>query len=146
MAFPLRTYLVAGALTLCGCGIPNDPEKGPVILLCEGQKSLVAANGEHEEERKRKFYRIDGLEHTLQQWDDEKQDFGVAISGLTISGTEMGYSRQDPIISEISSTRLVAFDRVIGKLTDKFLMSNGGSITLEANCKPVKSVAKEQKL
>jgi hypothetical protein len=130
---------------LCGCGVSSDPEKGPVILLCEGQKSLAAANGEHEKERKREFYRIDGVEHTLQQWDDENQTFGVAIPGLTISGTEMRYSRQDPVISDISSMRVVTFDRVTGRVTDEFLMSNGGAITFEASCKPIKSVADEKK-
>jgi hypothetical protein len=132
-------------LLLLSCGVPSDPERGPVILSCSGTSTAKGSNGDQERDRKREVYRIDGTKGTIEQWDDRSQSFGFARTGLTLSPTEARFSQEMPALANITSTRTVAFDRVSGTVVDENLFSNGGSIAFEATCKPVKDATSERK-
>jgi len=142
----LRMIFAIGALLgLSGCGVADDPEKGPVVLLCDGEEIAKGANGDQEQERKRQFYRINGAEGTIQTWDDSAQQFNIGSRGLTVSATEARYKREMPAIAGIASTKTITFDRVSGRVVDESVMSNGGSLRFLAACKPVKDPASAAK-
>jgi hypothetical protein len=132
-------------LILSSCGVPDDPEKGPVVLLCDGEEIANGANGDQERERKRQFYRINGVEGTIQTWDDAAQQFSIGSPGLIISPTEARYRREMLGVGGIASTKTITFDRVAGRVVDESLMSNGGSLRFLASCKPVKDPASAAK-
>ena len=140
-----RCGIVAGLALLTSCGVPSDPERGPVILSCSGSTTAKGANGDQEKERKREVYRIDGTKGTIERWDDKAQGFGSAKSGLTISPSEARFSEDMPTLAGITSTKTVTFDRVAGTVVDENLFSNGGSVSFEGSCKPVKAATSERK-
>lgn len=132
-------FILLGLISLIGCGVPSNPEKEAVILLCEGIEIVRAANGENTRDHKREFYRVDGIKHTLQTWSDEKQSFGPESPGLKISPTEMRFSQDGVILLGQVSIKEIAFDRISGRVTDELTMSNGGAIKFTAPCKPVRN-------
>lgn len=133
-------------MALSACGVATDPEKGPVILQCQGERVINAANGERETERRSEVYRIDGKQHTFAKYDRERGGFGPDYAGLTLSDTEARYASTGPIVAGIGSTSTTVFDRVSGRVTDETVMSNGGSLTFTGECKPVDSPASDRKL
>jgi hypothetical protein len=141
----MRRALLLGLLLSAGCEAPSDLEEGPVILLCKGERVVSAANGRVEREARREFYRVDGAERTLATWDDNSQSFGLPDTGLTISATEASYTRNNPPLGGLTSAKSVTFDRVAGRVKDEFILSNGGVITFEAPCEPVKDPTSGQK-
>lgn len=140
-----RCGILAGVLLLPSCGVPTDPERGPVTLSCSGTSTAKGANGDQERDRKREIYRIDGIKGTIEQWDDRSQGFGFARAGLTLSPTEARFSQDMPALAGITSTRTVTFDRLSGTVVDENLFSNGGSVAFEATCKPVKNATSERR-
>lgn len=142
----MRVYVgITCLLLLAGCSVPSNPERGPVILLCQGQEVLRAANGEVERAHLRRFYRLDGKRQTVGKWDDKTQSFSD-LRGLTVSPTQLVHSYDGHLtVGGISTVTTITFDRVTGRVTDEFAMSNGGTITFDASCKPVKSPTSETK-
>ena len=133
----MRSIVLYTSVLLTGCGVETNPEKGPVILQCIGESVNRAGNGEVERERATEFYRIDGVEQTIATWDKDNQRFGVGSQGLTVTPSEVKYSRVNPPLAGIISTKTVTFDRVSGRVKDEFVMSNGSTISFSAGCKPV---------
>ena len=82
----MKCYFVIGSLfLLSACGVPSDPEKGPVILLCEGNHYLKSGDGTVERQKLTQFYKVDGVEGSLETWDDEKQQWMGSPSRITIT-------------------------------------------------------------
>lgn len=144
----MRYSIMLVAILLSGCGIPDDPEKGPVVLSCEGQEIARAGNGETERAHKLKFYRIDGAAHEISLWDEKTGRFGVSFDGLGVTATEARYSSTSQH-EELGSTTTIVFDRASGRVSDEVTFTYGGNpngtITFEARCKPVKDPASERK-
>ncbi len=141
----MRHSILAGALLLSGCGIPTNPEKGPVVLLCEGEEVIHSANGEIERNKRREFYRIDGVAHEIATWNDDSENFGIGLPGLVVTATQARYMRNNPVVANITGTTMITFDRVSGTVTDANVMSNGSNLTFRAPCRPVKDPTSEKK-
>ena len=133
----MRLIGLSATLLLAGCGVATNPEEGPIILQCVGEDVNRAGNGEVERERKTVFYRIDGVERTIAKWNEDNQNFEVGSQGLTVTPNELKYFRANPPLAGISSTKTITFDRLSGRVTDEFAMSNNSTITFKALCKPV---------
>lgn len=137
--------IFAGILTLSACGVPSDPDDGPVVLLCKGEEVNSSVDGSVIREPKWEFYRIDATEKTIQTWDAAAESFNVTLDGLSVSAAELRYEREDPMLGETSSRKTIVFDRILGRVTEKFTTSDGGSITFSAPCKPVSDPISEKK-
>ena len=137
--------IFAGIFTLSACGVPSDAGDGPVVLLCKGEEVNSSVDGSVIREPKWEFYRIDAKEKTIQTWSAAAESFEVTLDGLSVSETEMRYERENPMLGEISSRNTIVFDRVLGRVTEKFTTSDGGSISFTAPCKPVRDPKSEKK-
>lgn len=138
----MRYVVLAVALLLSGCGARPDLTKGPVVLRCDGEEINAAGNGEVVREKRRSFFRLDGKAHTLERWDDEIEMFYHLPSHLVLTQTEARYS--EPIeMAGIFATRTITFDRVAGRVTEELAITNAGTITFKAACRPVKDPARE---
>jgi hypothetical protein len=107
----MRLIVLCATVLLVGCGAATNPEKGPVILQCVGESVNRTGNGEVERERKTVFYRIDGVEQSIAIWDKDNQRFDAGSQGLTVTPNEMNYSRIDPPLAGIITTKTITFDR-----------------------------------
>ncbi len=136
---------LVGLASLTACGVPSNPEKGPVVLLCEGEEISRGANGDVNREHRRTSYKLDGVAHTLAIWNDQTQSFATGSAGLTVAATEVRYIRENPILAGMTSTNRITFDRVTGRVADEFVMENGGTVVFTAPCKPVKDPKSETK-
>ncbi len=45
----------------------------------------------------------------------------------------------------VTPTRSIVIDRIAGRVRDQFAMANGGVITFDGTCKPVRSPSSERK-
>lgn len=140
-----RFLIVGGLLALSGCGVPSDPEKGPVVLLCDGEQANSAASGEVERQKLTQFYKIDGVERTLETWDEKDQSWSGSLARITITPNEITRRDEPKVDAVVITQKTITFDRAAGRVHDEFAMSNGGAITFDGACKPVKSPTSERK-
>lgn len=142
----MKCYFVISSLfLLAACGVPSDPEKGPVILLCEGNHYLKSGDGTVERQKLTQFYKVDGVEGSLETWDDEKQQWMGSPSRITITPNQITRHDEPMELAGIASSKSITIDRVAARVHDQFSMSNGGITTFDGTCKPVKSPTSEKK-
>ena len=146
MTYRLRG-IAAGTLlaVLSSCGVPSDPERGPVVLLCEGTNHLESPDGSVEREALTRFYRVDGPRGSLETWDPDGQSWSGSPTAITITVRRISRRDSPKVIAGITSSKSITFDRASGTVNDEFVTSNGGMISFDGSCHAVEGPVQERK-
>lgn len=137
----MRQIAILGLLLLSACGIPSDPEAGPVVLRCDG---TVRTTGPGDiPEKKRNYYRIDGTEGTAKRWNDERQIWMGNLGRLSITPATIHHSISGDI-GDSATITTIDFDRHTGDVIEEFA-NTYGMVTFRGNCVPVQDPQSDEK-
>jgi hypothetical protein len=137
----MRKIAILGFLLLSACGVPSDPEAGPVVLRCDGE--LQTSGPGDVPEKKRIYYRVDGTEGTAKRWNDEQQIWMGNLGRLSITPATIHHSISGEI-GDRTTVRTIDFDRRTGDVTEEFA-SDYGTVTFQGTCAPVLDPQSDEK-
>ena len=132
-----KFFGVIGLLTLSGCGVSNNMDKGPVVLQCDGEEVDTPYNRSSDREYKRVIYRVDGKNHTLEKWNDEGDRYDILTANGFFVDQAVAVYNENKINGNGYDLIKISFDRLSGHIQDEIIKTSNETIKFIAQCKPI---------